>query len=95
MPTDQPHLRLTLNYNYPSQEPNREVEFKVLTFFEDGFAFHSNSVSFTLQSGHRGVSSQWVAVGLDPRATWPEGRYWISVYLDDVKVGEETFQVLP
>ena len=95
MPPDQPHLRLTLNYNYPPQEPNREVEFKVLTYFEDGFAFHSNSVSFTLQSGHRGVSSQWVAVGLDPRATWPEGRYWISVYLDDVKVGEETFEVLP
>ena len=94
MPSDQPHLRLTLNYNYPPQEPNREVEFKVLSYFEDGFAFHSNTVSFTLQSGHRGVSSQWVAVGLDSRATWPEGRYWISVYLDDVKVGEETFEIV-
>lgn len=96
MPTDDhhPHLLLSLNYNYPPRDPTREVEFKVLSYFEDGFAFHSNTASFMLKSGHQGVSSQWISVGLAPDEPWPIGRYWISVYLDDVKVGEETFEIV-
>ncbi len=90
-----PHVRLTLRYNYPPGEPTRDVEFKVLTYFEDRFAFHSGTVKFNLQSGHRQTSSHWTSVGLSPHKPWPIGRYWVSAYLDGVKVAEESFEVLP
>ena len=96
-PADQhhPHVLVSLNYDYPTQKPTGEVEFKVLSYFEDGFAFHSRTVSFTLQSGHKGTSSEWVSVGLNPRDPWPIGRYWVSVYHDGMKVGEAPFEVVP
>lgn len=92
---DHPHVRLTISYNYPYEEPTRDVKFKVLTYFEDGFAFHSGTVKFTLQSGHQQTSSHWTSLGLNPHEPWPIGRYWVSAYLDGEKVAEEAFEVLP
>ena len=95
MPTEHPHILLTMNYDYPLAEPPRDMEFKVLTYFEDGFAFHSGAVKFKLQPGHGQTSSHWTSAGLNPHEPWPVGRYWVSAYLDGVKVAEEAFEVMP
>ena len=68
-----------------------DVPLELVTYFEDGFVFERNIVSFKAQSGNWGFT--WLSVG--DLLLGPPGQYRVYVYNEGRKLVELEYEITP
>ena len=84
---------LTLEHSY-SVSAIRDVQLEIVEYFEDGFAFHRRTINLTAEPQYIG-GTNWFSVGSPPSRKWAAGRYFAYVYVDERKVAEVEYEVIP
>ncbi len=84
-------VRLFLDYSY-SVGSNTEVPLEIVTYFEDGFVFDREHVTFTAEPGFIGAT-WWLSVGVSPSERWAPGQYRVYVYNEGRKLVELEYEV--
>ena len=90
----QEQVYLHLHFSSPTVQPTQKFPLTFVEYFEDGFAYNRQNLTFSLNAGSP-QASRWLYVGLRGRGTWATGRYWVYVYHEGQKVAEVEFQVTP
>ena len=100
----QEQVFLHLHLSASTTQQARELPLTFVEYFEDGFAYKSNDVTYTFNAGWTQNSLSfrvgpwtgytWV-VGDAEERTWATGRHWVYVYHEGQKVAEVEFQVTP
>ena len=85
---------LTLKYSYSVSGDPREIEIDIVEYYEDGFTFGSRSAILTAEAEYIGGTRSF-SVGASPSRKWAIGRYFVYVYVDDRKVAEVEYEVIP
>ena len=98
---------LHLDLSSSTSQPARDLSFRFVTFFEDGFPYRDHETTYTRSAGwtRNSVTSHigsggfpWIPRGPKTEASenwWAPGRHWVSVYHEGQKVAEVEFQVTP
>ena len=85
---------LNLEYSFQLSSGNRDLEFEVVEFYEDGFVASRRVSTLTADARYIG-GTQFFSVGPLPPSRWAPGRHWVYVYEGDRKVAEVEFEVTP
>ena len=84
-------VQLFLDCSY-SVGNTTEVPLELVTYFEDGFVFDREYVTFTAAPGFIGAT-WWLSVGASPSNPWAPGQYRVYVYNEGRKLVELEYQV--
>ena len=84
-------VQLFLDYSY-SVGNTTEVPLELVTYFEDGFVFDREYVTFTAAPGFIGAT-WWLSVGASPSNPWAPGKYEVYVYNEGRKLVELEYEV--
>ena len=87
-------LRLDIPYTR-ALPAERELEFEIVEYYEDGFVFDRRTYARTFKAGYTGAYKSFCCIGFIPDYRWPTGLYWVYVYHEDQKIAELRFEVTP
>lgn len=85
---------LTLEYSHQHTGAPRELNFEIVEYYQDGFAYSRRNVAVNFEPQYSG-GTQWISLGPSPPNQWTPGRYWAYVYESGRKVAEVGFEVTP
>ena len=90
--------RYWLRLYIPNSEPlpnEREVEYEMVEYYEDGFVFDRTTYTATYEAGYDRDSTSLCCLGFIPNYRWPTGLYWFYVYHEGRKIAEMHLEVTP
>ena len=90
--------RYWLSLYIPNSIPlpaEREVEYEMVEYYEDGFVLDRRTYTVTYPAGYDWDYTAFCCIGFIPNYRWPTGLYWVYVYHEDRKIAELRFEVTP
>ena len=80
---------LRLNIPFSRELPaDRELEFEMVEYYEDGFVFDRTTGTATFEAGTTKYGLSFCCIGFIPDYRWPTGLYWFYIYHEGRKIAE-------
>ena len=92
--SDRYWLRMTIPNDGPLPE-EREVEYEMVEYYEDGFVLDRTTFTTTYPAGYSRDATSLCCIGFIPNYRWPTGLYWVYVYNEGRKIAELYLDVTP